>query len=276
MFNYYCPTDSYTPERPSRPSQSNQNFAPSYAYSQGFASQNAFQGSLITLPHQPPLQVACPVVHFYVIVALSIQAARADGRECPWYGVWAKVLQNYIFRGTDGLQTACTCIPQYSLVAAYDSGHLPEGANSQDSGLAASRSYGSDIDMGSPSSHWPSMSPGSPLPVSHFVSRNSTPNFSPRSQELFGGSPPPLTPSPQPQIPRLVSDFESPTTQCITRLQALAKDHESKPPVITHPFPQSPDDIPPSTPPRTTTSLSSTRVHKSSRIPDFVQILKHT
>jgi len=96
-------------------------------------------------------------------LALSIRAAQADGRECPWYGVWAKVLQNYIFHGADGSQTACTCIPQFSLVAAYDSGRSPE-TNNSDSGPFAS---GLDVDQ-LPLYHV-SMSPESPPESSSYL-----------------------------------------------------------------------------------------------------------
>ncbi|KAG0704000.1 hypothetical protein DFH29DRAFT_914021 [Suillus ampliporus] len=297
-------------DQPSRASQPNRNFAPSSAYSQGLASQNAVLGSPISL-RQPPLSIQISPSHsggmrpfamdassgsrqgqlstqetplntppMVVLdmrdfsLALSIRAAQADGRECPWYGVWAKVLQNYIFRDADGSQTACTSIPQYSLVAAYDSGSSPE-TDTSDSWSAASRSA-SDMDM-SPGR------PGSYLPAPRFVPHNSTPNFfNPRSHELFGGPLPTLTPSPQPQVPRFVSDLESPTTQHVDRLRAHAKDAFTNASVGTRPLPQSsssqtlPNVIPPSTPPRPTAGLSTARLRRSVRVPDFVQVLERT
>ncbi|KAG1718280.1 hypothetical protein EDB19DRAFT_953506 [Suillus lakei] len=216
-------------------------------------------------------------------LALSIRAAQADGRECPWYGVWAKVLQNYIFHDADGSQTACTCIPQYSLVASYDSGHSPE-INTSDLQLATSRSP-SDIDMGSPPSDQLSISAGSPpsyLPIPHFALHNSTPNFSPRSFEVFGGPLPTITPSPPPgpQVPCPLPDLESPTTRHVHYLRARVQHTSTNTihsPVDAHPLPQSStqtlsNDILPSTPPRPPTG----RNYKSARVPDFVQVLERT
>ncbi|KAG1879454.1 hypothetical protein C8R48DRAFT_668290 [Suillus tomentosus] len=117
-------------------------------------------------------------------LALSIRAAEADTRECPWYGVWAKVLQNYMFAGADASRTSCTCVPQYSLIASHDSGRSPPSGGSGRSD--------SDISMGSHSSDRHLMTPGGPLPGPPPVPYNPTPNFSPQSQAIFGGPLPPL------------------------------------------------------------------------------------
>jgi hypothetical protein len=185
----------------------------------------------------------------------------------------------FVTRVADGSQTACTAIPQYSLVAAYDSGHSRETDDS-DADSAASRASTSDVDMGSPPSD--RLSPSFYLPVLRSAPHTSTPNFSPRSQELFGGSVPTLTPSPQTQFPRFVSDLESPTTQHAARLKARAQD-SLDPPISIHTLPhpstiRTPsNDILPSTPPRLTTGLlSAAHIHKSVRIPDFVQVLEHS
>lgn len=201
-------------------------------------------------------------------LALSIQAAQGDTRECPWYGVWAKVLQNYIFCEADGLQTACTCVPQFSLVTSHDSGCLPQSGNSG----------WSDIAMGSPSPDRHSVTPGSPLPGPPFVSHHPIKNSSPRSHEIFGGPLPPLTPGPLHQT-FLRRYPDSPTTQHVTRMQARRAANFSNLPISARPLPQSSpssyqypsDGILPTTPPRQTTTSSNA----SFRIPDFVQILQH-
>lgn len=59
-------------------------------------------------------------------LAMEIYLAERDGRECPWYAVYNRVLRDYIFMNTDGEQCICTVIPQYSLVAEYDTGHSAE------------------------------------------------------------------------------------------------------------------------------------------------------
>ncbi|KAG2033609.1 hypothetical protein BDR03DRAFT_984896 [Suillus americanus] len=262
------------------------------AHSQGFASPNApttlrqpilttwtptSESSPRLVPGAAATQETPPRSHSMVIrdqrdfsLALSIQAAQGDTRECPWYGVWAKVLQNYIFCGADESQTACTCVPQFSLVASHDSGRLPQSGNSG----------WSDIVMGSPSSDRHSMTPGSPLPRPPSVPHTPTPHFSPRSQDIFGGPLPPLTPSPLlSSFPRHLSSPDSPTTQHVARIQARRAMGVSNLPASTCPLPQSSsssyqypsDGIFAKTPPRPTTTSSNA----SSRIPDFVQILEH-
>ncbi|KAG1830360.1 hypothetical protein EV424DRAFT_289692 [Suillus variegatus] len=222
-------------------------------------------------------RVAPPSSHSMVIrdprdlsLALSIQAAQADTRECSWYGVWSKVLERYMFRDADASRTACTCVPQYSLVASRDSSRSPQSGSSG----------WSDMVMGSPSLDRHSMTPGSPLPGPPSVPYNHTPDFSPDSQAIFGGPLPPLTPSPfHSGSLRHVSYPESPIAQRVTRLQALHVKDAFNVPVSTRPLPQSSSPyqiplggIPPTTPPRrTTTGLSDA----SFRIPDFVQILEH-
>lgn len=269
-----------------RTSPSHQRVLAPSAYSQGFASSNAPN----TL-HQPApsaqisqfvpgggaTQKTPPSSYTMVVrdqrdfsLALSIQAAEGDTRECPWYGVWSKVLERYIFREADGTQTACTCIPQYSLFAPHDSGRSPQSGGSSLS----------DVAMGSPSPERHLMTPGSPLPGPPSFPYNTTPDFSPRSQAIFGGPPPPLTPSPfYSTAPRHVPQPESPTTQHVARLQARhAKGAVSDLPVHNRPFsqPSSSYEIPsdgilPTTPPRPTTSSSDA----SCRIPDFVQVLEY-
>lgn len=202
-------------------------------------------------------------------LALSIQAAQGDTRECPWYGVWSKVLERYIFREADGSRTACTCVPQYSLVASHDSGRLPQSGNSSWS------------DMGTLSPDRRLITPGSPLPGPPSMPHNPTPDFSPQSQAIFGGPPPLLTPSPLLSVnSRYILQPESPIAQRVTRLQARHAKDASNLPVSTRPLPQSSssssyqipsDGILPTTPRRQTTSFSDA----SSRIPDFVQILEH-
>lgn len=59
-------------------------------------------------------------------IAAMICVAEQDGRECSWYAVYNKILQDYIFTNCDGEQSVCGVIPQYSLVAKYDTGHSPE------------------------------------------------------------------------------------------------------------------------------------------------------
>ena len=59
-------------------------------------------------------------------LAMEIYLAERDGRECPWYAVYNRVLRDYIFMNPDGEQCICTVIPQYSLVAEYDAGHSAE------------------------------------------------------------------------------------------------------------------------------------------------------
>jgi len=61
-----------------------------------------------------------------VCLATEICVAEKDGRECPWYAVYSRVLRDYIFRSGDGGQHICTINPQYSLVATFDSGHSIE------------------------------------------------------------------------------------------------------------------------------------------------------
>ncbi|KAG2060416.1 hypothetical protein BDR06DRAFT_1017419 [Suillus hirtellus] len=205
-------------------------------------------------------------------LALSIQAAQGDRRECPWYGVWSKVLERYIFRDADKSRTACTCVPQYSLVASHDSGRSPQSGSSG----------WSDIVMGSPSPDRHSMTPGSPHSGPPSVPYNHTPDFSPGSQAIFGGPLPPLTPSPlRPVSLRDIPHPESPTAQRVrTRSQARHAKDASNVPVSTGLLPQSsspyqipPGGVLPTTPPRQrpTTGLSDA----SWKIPDFVQILEH-
>ncbi|KAG1735424.1 hypothetical protein EDB19DRAFT_1910685 [Suillus lakei] len=281
-------------DRASRSSASHPHFTPSSAHSQGLASPNAS-----TTPRQPTrgawtststpssrsvpeggaTQETSPSSQSTIIrderdfsLALSIQAAQGDSRECPWYGVWSKVLQSYIFREADGSQTACTCIPQYSLVASHDSGRLPQSGNSGWSD--------SDIAMGSPSPDRHLVTPGL-LPGPPSAPYNPTPDFSPRSQVIFEGSLSPVTPSPLlTTFPRFVSDLGSPTAQYAARLQARRAGDAPNLPVSTRPLPQPsssssyhypPDGILPVTPPRPTTGLPDA----SFRIPDFVQILEH-
>ncbi|KAG1896477.1 uncharacterized protein F5891DRAFT_983472 [Suillus fuscotomentosus] len=208
-------------------------------------------------------------------LALSIRAAQADTRECPWYGVWAKVLQNYMFAGADASRTSCTCIPQYSLIASHDSGRSPPNGGSGRSD--------SDISMGSHSSDRHLMTPGGPLPGPPPVPYNPTPNFSPQSQAIFGGPLPPLTPSPvYPDFRRREPSPDSPTTQHVTRMQARRAVNVSNNPVSAYPLPQysSSSSYPypypsdgtfPITPPRPTTTFSNA----STRIPYFVQMLEH-
>ncbi|KAG1877479.1 hypothetical protein F4604DRAFT_623094 [Suillus subluteus] len=263
------------------------------AYSQGFASPNApttlrqptpsgWASPSMSSPRSVPGAGATQQIpsssHSMIVrdqrdfsLALSIQAAQGDTRECPWYGVWAKVLQNYIFYEADGLRTACTCVPQYSLVASHDSGRLPQSGNSS----------WSDISMGSPSPDRHLITPGSPLPGPPSIPHNPTPDFSPRSQEIFGGPLPPLTHSGTflSALPRHVPYPDSPTIQHVTRMQARRVGDVSNLPNSTRPLPQSSsssyqypsDGIVPTTPPRLTTRLSDA----SFRIPDFVQILEH-
>lgn len=202
-------------------------------------------------------------------LALSIQAAEGDTRECPWYGVWSKVLERYIFHEADGSRTACTCVPQYSLVAIHNSGRSPQGGGSSLS----------DVAMGSPSPEQHLMTPGSPLPGPPTLPHYTTPDFSPRSQAIFGGPLPPVTPSPVYAAPPRHLSPESPTTQHVARLQARReKGAASNLPVHNRPFsqPSSSYEIPsdgilPITPPRPKTSISDA----SRKIPDFVQILEH-
>ncbi|KAG1877471.1 hypothetical protein F4604DRAFT_622703 [Suillus subluteus] len=282
-------------DRALRPSPPHQHFtAPSSVHSQGFASPNGTTtlrqpipsawtststSSSRSIPGGGAIQETPPSSHSMVVrdqrdfsLALSIQAAQGDRRECPWYGVWAKVLQQYIFCGADGSRTACTCIPQYSLVASHNSGRLPQSGNSGWSDR--------DVVMGSPSPDRHLMTPGSPLPGPHSVPHNPIPGFSPRSQEIFGGPLPLITPSPlNSALPRHILHPDSPTIQHVTRLQALRAKDAPNIPVSTRPFPRPtlPSyQIPsggtlPTTPPKPTTRLSDA----SSRIPDFVQILEH-
>lgn len=218
-------------------------------------------------------------------LALSIRAAQADGRECPWYGVWAKVLQNYIFHDADGFQTACTCIPQYSLVAPYDSGSSPE-TNTSDLPLESPRSL-PDIEVDSPPSDISAGSLPSYLPKPRFTPNSFTSNLSPRSLEVFGGPLPTLTPSPQPspQIPRILPALESPATQHVNYLRARIQHASTNiihARVDAHPLPQSltaqclSNVIHLSTPSRPRTGLSIGRSCKSARVPDFVQVLERT
>ncbi|KAG1803731.1 uncharacterized protein HD556DRAFT_603934 [Suillus plorans] len=277
--------------RTSRPSPPHQHFTTPSTYSQGLTSlispttlRQPSSSARTSTSMSSPLSVvgrgatqATPSSSYPMAIrnehdfslALSIQAAQGDRRECPWYGVWSKVLERYIFRDADGSRTACTCVPQYSLVASHDSSRLPQSGNSG----------WSDIAMGSPSPDRHLMTPGSPLPGPPSVPYNHTP-LSPRSQAIFGGPLPPLTPSPLlPAFSYCVPQPESPITQHVTRLQALHARDDSNFPVSARPLPQSSslpypypsDGIPPVTPPRPTTRSSDA----SSRIPDFVQILEH-
>ncbi|KAG1812488.1 uncharacterized protein BJ212DRAFT_1369974 [Suillus subaureus] len=53
---------------------------------------------------------------------LAIDAAANDlsQRECPWYAVWNICLNQYLFAHSNTQTTACSTIPQYSLVWTYD------------------------------------------------------------------------------------------------------------------------------------------------------------
>ncbi|KAG1860894.1 hypothetical protein F4604DRAFT_1788753 [Suillus subluteus] len=53
---------------------------------------------------------------------LAISAAVNDTRqrECPWYAVWDICLNQYLFADSNTQTTACSTIPQYSLVWTYD------------------------------------------------------------------------------------------------------------------------------------------------------------
>ncbi|KAG1749575.1 hypothetical protein EDD22DRAFT_1053037 [Suillus occidentalis] len=53
---------------------------------------------------------------------LAIGAAANDlsQRECPWYAVWNICLNHYLFAHSNTQTTACSTIPQYSLVWTYD------------------------------------------------------------------------------------------------------------------------------------------------------------
>lgn len=281
---------SFRPSR-GRTSPPHQRAPAPSAYSQGFASPNApntlhqpapsartsnSSSSPQFVPGGGATQKTPPSYTMVVrdqrdfSLALSIQAAEGDTRECPWYGVWSKVLERYIFHGADGSRTACTCVPQYSLVSSHDSGRLVQSGSSM-----------SDVAMGSPSPERHLMTPGSPLPGPPSLPYNTTPDFSPRSQAFFGGPLPPITPSPPlyEAPPRHILHPESPTTQRVARLQARhAKEAASNLPVPNRPFsqPSSSYEVPsdgilPKTPPRPRTSFSDA----SRRIPDFVQILEH-
>ncbi|KAG1790158.1 uncharacterized protein HD556DRAFT_1446314 [Suillus plorans] len=53
---------------------------------------------------------------------LAISAAVNDPsqRECPWYEVWDICLNQYLFANSNTQTTACSTIPQYSLIWTYD------------------------------------------------------------------------------------------------------------------------------------------------------------
>ncbi|KAG2360906.1 hypothetical protein BDR07DRAFT_1411124 [Suillus spraguei] len=55
-------------------------------------------------------------------LGLSLDAAANDPmrRECPWYEVWNTCLTEYVFAHSNTETTACSTIPQYSLVWTYD------------------------------------------------------------------------------------------------------------------------------------------------------------
>ncbi|KAG2351711.1 hypothetical protein BDR07DRAFT_1442271 [Suillus spraguei] len=55
-------------------------------------------------------------------LSLAIDAAANDPmrRECPWYEVWNTCLTEYVFAHSNTETTACSTIPQYSLVWTYD------------------------------------------------------------------------------------------------------------------------------------------------------------
>lgn len=59
-------------------------------------------------------------------LATEICVAEKDGRECPWYAVYSRVLWDYIFWDGGGGQHLYTILPQYSLVATFDTGHSTE------------------------------------------------------------------------------------------------------------------------------------------------------
>ncbi|KAF9237046.1 hypothetical protein BU15DRAFT_76284 [Melanogaster broomeanus] len=52
--------------------------------------------------------------------SLLVAAALKDHREMKWYGVWHMALNDYLFRGCNTTTMACSAMPQYSLVATYD------------------------------------------------------------------------------------------------------------------------------------------------------------
>jgi hypothetical protein len=133
--------------------------------------------------------------------------------------------------------------------------------------------------MGSPSPDRHLTTSESPLPGPPSIPHTPTPDFSPRSQEIFGGPLPPLTPSPWfPTSLRHVPYPDSPTTQHVTRMQTRRVGDVFNLPISTPPLPRSSsssyqypsDGILPTTPPRPTTGLPDA----SFRIPDFVQILE--
>ncbi|KAJ8590495.1 hypothetical protein M405DRAFT_881004 [Rhizopogon salebrosus TDB-379] len=229
-------------------------------------------------------------------LAICIKAAQVDGRECLWYGVWMKVLQEYIFRNADGPQTTCIAIPQYSLVAGYDTGHSPETTRAGiGSATSVSSSSSSDVVMGilpvasTPPSHGPLMSPGSPLtPIPDirtplFLPDPTSPTTNPH--ELFWGSLNPLTPSSYHQVPRTLPGVASPARR-VTRSQTARHSTDVANSGLVSPMPSDGiqslafqhSTVLPSTPPRPTTHLRATRgnIQKSSRIPDIVQVLART
>ncbi|KAF9230880.1 hypothetical protein BU15DRAFT_83070 [Melanogaster broomeanus] len=69
-----------------------------------------------------PWKLSAIDFHFSLLIA----AALKDRRETKWYGVWDMALKDYLFRGCNTPTMACSIMPQYSLVATYDTYDKPK------------------------------------------------------------------------------------------------------------------------------------------------------
>ncbi|KAF9234446.1 hypothetical protein BU15DRAFT_79001 [Melanogaster broomeanus] len=63
-----------------------------------------------------PWELSADDFHFSLLIAAALE----DHREMKWYGVWDMALRDYLFHGCNTATMTCSIMPQYSLVATYD------------------------------------------------------------------------------------------------------------------------------------------------------------
>jgi len=208
-------------------------------------------------------------------LATEICVAEKDGRECPWYGAYSRVLRDYIFRsGGDG-QRIYTIIPQYSLVATLDSGHSIE----TDLMTAGITTQVQAVTPQNPS-HQPSVPPISPVAGVELPSTPKRVSVTdiPRTPGYHGRKYIPSSDSPLTSLssgesasfsgPRYLPGLTSPTPA--GRKHTDAPEDVRRSERIAKNLPVSYNQPTPSTTGPVTPQRTQDSIWKSTRIPDFV------
>lgn len=216
-------------------------------------------------------------------LATEICVAEKDGRECPWYAVYSRVLWDYIFWDGGGGQHLYTILPQYSLVATFDTGHstetnrlaggitaedqavTPQNLSHQPNHQLLSRVAEHDVGIGPPTTpknitvtdfprtpgyHGPKGIPGSDSPLTPISSGESVPFSGPR-----------YLPGPTSPTPAGRKSAGDPKT--VRQSERISR---QKPASYDQPTPSTTDPV---TPQRV-----SNNTWKSTRVPDFVVALR--